>query len=319
MSGIERQNPLKLDATETAFFKRQLESVKAKTYDTKYRNLHSQMLIPMSTEHPAGTDFIIWYSFSKAGTAKIVANYATDYPRVDIYAEENENKVVTLGASYGYSIKEIRRAQLANSMPGPNVSLDMRRADTCRRSIEEIMDRLVWFGDNDYGMNGFFNYPGITSYTIPDAAGGGVEPKKWANKTSDEIIADLTGIVSAITVPTRGREEPNMIIIPREQYDLIRNKRMEGDANKTVLMFYMDNNPGVMIKAVDELRSQGAGGTDMIMAYVMDPNNVVQEICQPFEQLDFDKKGGLYEVPCQAEFGGVIVFYPQSVAYGIGI
>ena len=82
----------RLDATETVFFKRQLEYVKSKTYDKKYKNLKSSTLIPISTEAPSGADFIVWYSFSKAGVAKIISDYANDFPRVDVYAEENQIK-----------------------------------------------------------------------------------------------------------------------------------------------------------------------------------------------------------------------------------
>lgn len=299
----------RMDATETVFFKRQVEHVKSKTYDKKYRNLRSAQLIPISTEAPSGADYIIWYSFSKAGVAKVIADYATDFPRVDVYAEENQSKVKSIGASYAYSIKEIRRAQMAK------VNLDTKRADTCRRANDELVDKLCWFGDTGFGIQGFFDYPGITSYTVPTGVGG----IPWSTKTGDEIIVDLTGIMSAVSVPTNGREEVDTILLPRTQYNLIKNQRMEGNSDKTVLTFFLSNNPGVEVIAHDELAGQGAAGADRMMAYVRDADHLTQEIPQPFEQLEEEKKGMTYEIPCHSEFGGVLIYYPQSVAYGDGI
>lgn len=303
----ERKNILKLDATETAFLKRQLESIKSKTYDTKYKNLKAKQFIPMSSETHPGADFIIWYSYSKAGIAKVIADYANDFPRVDVFATENQSKVRSIGSSYGFSIKEIRRAQMSG------VSLDQRRANTARRAIEELIDNLAWFGDTNFNIQGFFDYPGITEYVVPD--GASTDPE-WTTKTPDEIIADLSGIRSAVTIPTKGREETDQILLPRAQFELIRNTRMTDGNDKTILTFFMDNNPGVSIDVIDELAGQGAGGSDRMMAYVRDPNNLTLEIPQPFEQIEQDKKGMEFIIPVHAEIGGVIIYYLQSVAFG---
>lgn len=295
-----------LDATETAFFKRQLEYVKTKTYDIKYRNLKAMQLIPVSTEAPAGADYIIWYSYGKAGMAKIISDYAHDFPRVDVYATENQSKIYSMGDSYGYSIKEIRRAAMAGN------SLDTRRANTARRAMDELFDKLAWYGDTDFNIQGFFDYPGITEYTVPNGAGG---TPQWSTKTPDEINDDLVGICDAVSVPTNGREEVDTILLPRAEYNLIKNKRMTDGNDKTVLTFFTDNNPGVTVTVLDELKDQGVGSTQRMIAYVKDAEHLTQEIPQPFEQIEPDKKGMTWEVPCHAEFGGVIVYYPQSVAF----
>ena len=55
----------RLDANEQAFFKRQTEYIKSKTYDKKYRMLKAKQFIPVSTEVPSGSQFVTWRSFSK--------------------------------------------------------------------------------------------------------------------------------------------------------------------------------------------------------------------------------------------------------------
>lgn len=295
----------RLDANESVFFARQLEHINAKTYDTKYKNLKAKQFIPVSTEVPAGADTYTWRSYSKVGMAKMISDYATDFPDVDLYGEEHTAKVYGQGVSYKYSIKEIRRAQMTG-MP-----LTAKKAENARRAIEEKHDKLAWLGDADYNLQGFLNYPGITSVTRTTGAAGDT----WALKTPDEIIADLTALCDGVSVPTLGREEVNQIIMPRALYNLIKNTRMTDGNDKNILQYFMSNNPGIMVDIVDELVDAGAGSTTRIMGYVKDTDHLTQEIPQMFEQFPADKEGMVYKIPCYAEFGGVNVYYPLSVAY----
>lgn len=304
--GVKSTDMYHLDVTETAFFKRQLEHVKTKTYDTKYKNLKAMSLIPVSTEVGPGADYIIWYSFSKTGTAKIISDYAHDFPRVDVYAEENQSKVKGMGDSYGYSIKEVRRSAMAGT------SLDTRRANTARRAMDELFDNLAWYGSVPFGVQGFFGYPGITEYVTPNGAGG---TPQWSTKTPAEINADLVGLTDAVSVPTKGREEVDTILLPRVNYNLIKNTLMGTVSDKTILSFFLSNNPGVEIVVLDELAGQGAGDSERMIGYVRDADHLTQEIPQPFEQFEPQKKGMTWVIPCHAEFGGVIIYYPQSVAF----
>lgn len=295
-----------LDVTETAFAKRELEKVKTKTYDTKYKNLKAMQLIPVSTEVPSGTPYIIWYSYSKTGTAKIISDYAHDFPRVDVFKTEEQSKVHGMGDSYGYSIVEIRRSSIAGA------SLDTRRANTARRAMDELFDNLAWFGSTVFGIQGFFDYPGITEYVTPNGAGGNPE---WPTKTPDEVIADLTGLTDAVSVPTKGREEVDTILLPRVRYNYIKNTKMSTNSDKTILTFFLSNNPGVAIMVLNELDGQGVGASQRMIGYTRDADHLTQEIPQPFEQFEPQKKGMSWVIPCHAEFGGVIVYYPQSVAF----
>lgn len=295
----------RLDASETTFFKRQLEYIKPRTYDIKYKNLRAMELIPVSTEANAGADYIIWYSYGRAGIAKIVADYAHDFPRCDVFATENQSKIYEMGTSYGYSIKEIRRAAKAGN------SLDTRRANTARRAIDELFDKLAWFGSEDFNIQGFLNYPGIGDYVVPNGAGGDPE---WPTKTPDEIVKDLTGLLDTVSVPTEGREMADTILLPRVRYNLLKNTRMGGSSDTTILKYFLDNNPDVTIEVLDELKDQGDGGSQVMYAYTRDAEHLTMEMVSPFEQLEPDKKGASWEIPCMASYGGVIVYYPQSIA-----
>jgi hypothetical protein len=302
----------KLDANESAFFKRQLEYIKSQTYDVKYKNLKAVSLIPVSTEAPSGADTITFRRFSKIGFAKIISDYANDFPRVDVVGEEQQAQVRSLGDSYGYSIKEVRRAQMAG------LNLDQRRAETARRAIDELVNEIAFNGDSDYNLQGLIDYPGITEYTVPNDGTG--SSKLWSTKTPDQIVRDVTGMVDAIVDPTNGREAPDTLLLPVSQYLIIANTRMTDGNDKTIMTYIRENNPFIQrIEWVTELKTAGAGSTDRMMLYMNDPRNLTLEIPQPFEQFAPQQKGMEFEVPCHAETGGVIVYYPLSICFGDGI
>ena len=296
-----------LDTKETIFLENELEAIKNRTYDVKFENLLATTLFPVSTETPAGADYISYFSYTAVGMAKIISDYAHDFPRVDTYAVKKLVPVRSMGSSYGYTIKEIRRAQMAGS------NLEQRRATISRRSHEELLDNIAFNGDVKSGLQGFLNYPGITSGSL---AGAGA----WATKTSDEIVADIRALVSAVTIPTKRRENPNTIILPIAQYELIESKRMDLNSDMTILSYVMANFKTInMIEAVSNLEGAGVSGADRMMTYVRDEEHITLEVPQAFEQFAPQEKGMEYEVPCHSETGGIIVYYPQSVAFVDGI
>lgn len=299
-------NSMHLDANETAFFKRQTEYISAKTYDKKYENLKAKMFIPVSTEIPSGSEFWTWRSFSKQGLAKIINDFGKDFPNVNLYAVENTVKVYSIGVSYGWSVMEIRRAMKAG------INLNSLKSDAAKRAIEELQDKLAWDGDANYNIQGFINYPGVNTATLGISSGSGDDT--WPNKTPDEIIADLTALQNAVSVTTKGREEINQILLPRARYNLIKNTRMTDGNDKSILMYFLSNNPGVSVDPLDRLSTAGAGGVMRMIGYVRSPENLVQQIPTMFEQFEADKMGMEYVVPCHAEFAGVTVMYPLSVA-----
>jgi hypothetical protein len=306
-----RKDMMHLDAGEVAFFRRELEYVKSKTYDTKFKNLKATNLIPVSTEAGAGSKEITFKSYTKLGMAKIIADYAHDFPRVDIFGVEKTAKCRGIGESYGYSIEEIRNSQMAGT------SLETRRANAARRANDEKVNDIAWSGDSAYDLQGLINYPGITEYTLANGTSGF---KTWASKTPDEIIEDLNGIVTAIVDSTNGREAPDTIILPISKYTYINDTRMTGDSNRSILKYFLENNEFISkVDWVVELKEAGDGATDRMMAYTMNPEQLTLEIPQPFEQFSPQQKGMEYEIPCHSKTAGVIVYYPQSVAYADGL
>lgn len=305
------QNALRLDAGEQVFFDQQLALVKARTYDVEHKALKALQLLPVSVDQDPGATHILWRSYDKVGMAKIIADYANDFPRADIAGVEHSSPVKDLGMSYGYSIKEIRRAQKAG------IALDNKRAEACRRAIDEKQDKVAWFGDAKSKLPGFINAEGITEYVASNGAGGS---KTWASKTADEIVADFAAIVSTAPESTNGIEQPDTVILPLSLYLKLQNTPYGSNRDKMLLQFIRENFPQITrIDWVVDLATAGAGGSTRVMAYARDPMKVEVQITQRFEQLPPQLTGMVYDINCLQSTGGTLVYYPASVVYCDGL
>lgn len=306
-----QNNPLHLDANESAFFERELTHVKSRTYDAKLAELKGLSLIPISTEAGSGVNEIAFRRYRGVGFAKVIADYAKDFPRVDVFGEEASVKVKGIGDSYGYSIQEIRASQRAGKQ------LDQRRATQARRAHDEMMNTMALKSNPKDGTNGLLDYEGITEVTLSNGASGS---KTWASKTVDEILKDVNDMVNAVMEPTHAREVPDTLLLPIAQYNDLANRRVGNDGTTTLLKYILDNSP--YIKKIDwlsELKGFGAGNTNRAMVGKFDPEHITLEIPQPFEQFDAQQEGMEFTIPCHSECAGTIIYYPLAFAYADGI
>lgn len=301
-----------IDANESAFFKRELEVVKSKTYDVKYKPNVAFSLFPISSEASPAAEVITWRQFSRVGMAKMVSDYAQDFPRVDVYGVEYSVKPKDMGSSYGYSIAEIRRAAM-DGLP-----LETRRANAARKAIEDKLNYVAFNGDTATNLKGFINYTGITEYTVASGGTGGT--KTWSTKTADQILDDMNGIVHGVVSATNGIEQPDTMLLPLEQYNLITTKRLGTDSDTTVLEYFLKTNRYIKrVEWVTELDGAGDSTTDRMMVYVNDADHLSLEVPLMFEQFEADKVAMSYSVPCMARTAGLIVFFPASISYSDGI
>jgi hypothetical protein len=305
------QPVMNLDAAESVFLSKQLEQVRAKTYDIKYANLLGRQLVPVDNSIAPGVEVVTYYQYDQVGVAKIIADYADDLPRADVKGKEFSSRVRGIGNSYGYSMQEARAAQFAG------LPLEQRKANAARRGIEEKIDKIAQTGDAVYGMLGFLNQPNASLYTIPNGVSGFPD---WARKLPDEIAADIHGAVNAIYANTKGVEMGDTCVLPLEQYTLIATKRMGDGSDTTILSYVLQSSP--FLKAIVPwyaLDGAGAGNTDRMVVYRRDPDALQLIIPQEFEQLPPQLEGLEIITPCHARCGGVVVYYPLSIIYADGI
>jgi len=305
---IHSNDPTRLDSNESVFFNRELAFVKSRSYDAKYAELKGLALIPISTEAGAGINEIVYHQYRGVGFAKVIADYAKDFPRVDIYGEEKSVKVKGIGDS----IKEIRASQRAGK------NLDQRRAITARRAHDEQMNKMALKSDPINGTFGLLDFPGITEVTLQNDGTG--SSKTWASKTPDQIVRDINDMVNAVMEPTSAREVPDTLLLPIAMYNDIATRRIGEAGEKTLMKYILENSP--YIKRIDwlsELKNFGAGNTNRALVGRFDEEHITLEIPQPFEQFEAQQEGMEFTIPCHSECAGTIIYYPLAFAYADGI
>jgi len=309
-----------LDAEETVFFTRALEYVKKEAYDIKYAEFKAIKLIPVSTEAPAGAKTITYESYDEVGIAEVIGNYADVLPRVDIKGTEFTVKVKSVGDSYGYNIQEIQEAKMAGK------PLNARRANAARKAYDRKINMLAWYGDTKYGIQGFLSNTNITASTVPAGTTSGNVPWIGASpKNPLEILEDLNNAVTNMIDLTLGIEVPDTILLPVKQYAKIFTTKLDTGSDTTIASFFLANNPSITsIEWVNELQdvnpSPDAGTTASVMiVYKKDPEKLTLELPMPYTQFAPQLKNLEYVVPAYGRCGGVIVYYPLSIAFYEGI
>jgi len=306
------RDPVRLDRGESAYFARELEYVKTRTYDAKLKELKALTLIPINNDAGPAATRITYRRYTGVGFAKIISDYAKDFPRVDVYGVEESIKVHSIGDSYGYNIQEIREAAKV-----PGLGLELRRATTARRAHEEKFNDLALRGEKENNIHGLLDYPGITESTFPaDGTGGSTQ---WRFKDEDQILRDLDILVNAVMLPTFGREVPDTLVLPLASYNYLKNKRL-GDNETTLLKYIMNNFEDIKrILWLNELTGAGANGSDRALIGMFDEEHITLEIPQPFEQFDYTQENMEFTIPCHSRCAGVIVYYPMAFAFVDGI
>lgn len=297
---------MRLDAGETAALARQLEHIYAQTYDVKYAELKARRFIPIDTSVDAGAEFFTYRQWDMFGMAELISNYADDLPRVDALAKEFAAPIKSLGASYGFSIQDMRRAAMSGSQ------LDARRARAARRAHEQSFDEIMAVGNADAGIGGFTNNTNvpivapITGTWVASAA------------TPLQMIADLNTLVNSIIIATLETFIPNTLLLSNISFQRINSTPMSttGDADKTVLRFFLDNNPYITdVDQWNKLNSAGAANASRAIAYMRSDEVLAGVEPQPFEQFPPQAKNLEFVIPTHSRIGGVRIQYPLAVAY----
>lgn len=309
---MENFRTANLDAGETMFFARELEHIKSRSYDIEFPELKAFRHIPLSTEAGEGAQSITYMQFEEVGMAKIIESYANDLPRADIRGKEFTQVIKSIGSSYGYSIQEIRASKMVGR------SLTQRQANAARRANDQQVNKLAWFGSDEWNIMGLLNNPNIPTASV--AADGSGATTQWVNKTPDQILRDMNRLANGIMALTKGVETPNTLLLPVDQYTLVASTPRSSVSDTTILEYFIQNNPFIReVDWVPELAGAGAGGTDIMIAYDKNPDKLTLEIPMPFTQYPPQEEGLEFKINCESRFGGVIVYYPLSIAIGEGI
>ena len=301
----------RFDANESMFFARQLEAIKAQTYDVKRANLNALQLMPVSTDVPEGATTITYRQYDTVGMAMVIANYAKDLPRADVTGKEFTSNIRSIGNAFGYNTQEIRSAIFAG------VNLPARKAMAATRAHQEKINARAFTGDADNGLPGLISNTNVPAVTL--LADGTGTSKTFASKTADKIVRDVNALINKIISQSKGVHRATEVWMPVEQYALIATTQNSTASDTTILQFLQQVHPGVTFRQVVELDGAGASGADRMYAIENSRDNWAIEIPMMMKMYAPQQKGLEFEVPVESRFGGVIIEYPLSMCFSDGI
>lgn len=302
-----------MDADSGFFFQRQIEHIQAGTYDVVYRDLTFREHIPTNNEGGAGISSFTYRSYSKVGKAKVGSASASDLPRADAEGKEFTFKVESLISSYGYNIDEINAARYSGA------PLDARRADSCRRSIEEKLNEVAWWGDTEAHLPGLF-----TNDDINETASSG----EWTGLTAEEILTEVNDAFSRIDQNSYGKHRPDTMLLPRDRWNYIMTTRSAETAatDMTIARFLVANSPYLSslddIKPVNECSFfDGADEAEnrVMVVYEKDPRNLEFVVPQEMQFFNIQERNLEFLIPARARVVGTIVRYPRAIEFVTGI
>lgn len=304
-----------LDADGAFFFQRQLEHIKARSYDVRYAELKARSLFPVSNEGGQGITSITYRTYDQAGAAKIINAYADDLPRADVAGKETTIPVRSVGISYAYNLDEIAASQLTGA------ALDQRRANAARRSNEQVVNDVAFFGDAESGLPGLFSNPNIPTGAVVNPGSG----TEWVNKTPDQILFDVNDLFADIFETTKMVERGNTLLLPPNQWSYISSTPRSANSDTTILQYLVQNSPYLNsaedIIPVNECDSANNPllASDAMVAYDRSPDKMQLEIPVELEMLPVQQKNLEMVVPGRSRLAGLNIYYPLSIAIATGI
>lgn len=288
-----------LDSAGQAFFARQLEHVKAKSYDVVRQDLMARNYIPVSNEAPEGTSSITYRTYDMVGAAVIINSYADDLPRADVFGKETIIPARGIGSSFGYSRDEI----LQSKMTG--LPLDQRRANAVSEAFETKVDDIAWNGSAVDGLLGFLNHPNIPE--IANSIG------TWIGAAPDDIIEEVNTVMGTVRATTRMKEQPQTLLVPVLVYNYISGTPRASNSDTTILQFILQNVVGLSeVAPINELTADA-------MLYDKNPDKLQLEMVKEIEFLPAQERGLELIVPAWGKTAGTNVYYPLSAIKITGV
>lgn len=320
VKGLANSTQLRFDSVEsaTAFFARELDQVKAKTYDKLYPELSALAYFPITSEVNEGAETTTYYSYDITGMAAIINNYATDLPRVDVKGESHTAHIKSIGDSYGYNVQEMRASRMAGK------SMDARKGAAARRASDYMVNKIAFAGDAKHNLVGIFSEgTDIPLYTLSEVTIDGKKYTDWAHKTADQILEDINGMQKFVDKITMSIEKPDTLALPAYVYMDLATRRIP-DTETTVLSFVKEHAPYLknfesMAELQDTATDINTSGKNVAFMYTKDAEKFSLEMPLPFYQYPLQVQKLETEIPCEARTAGLIIYYPFSMllAYGV--
>lgn len=225
------------------------------------------------------------------------------------------------GLEIKYTMPELESAQKLGR------SIDVQKHDGMRLKHQMDIDEMVYIGDTSFNQTGLAN-TNLTNgvgVAYSNVIAGGVGSTLWAQKTPDEMLADVNGLLTSTWANSGWAIMPDELRLPPVQFGLLVSQKVSNAGNVSVLEFLRNNSlcnaangRPLNIQPVKWLTGRGIGGLDRMFAYTRDRDRVRFPLV-PLQRTPMEYRSIWQIVTYFGRLGVVEFVYPETVQYADGI
>lgn len=306
-----------------AYYINQLENLDQRLYQpltsvTWGRDIKLRSGITMANE---STSFIR-SAFAGTGTLNQTGNMpwisaeTTAIPGVSVNGEKIVLPLRLLGREISYTSVELERSQLTGQ------AIDVQKINAFNTMYQMNTDQMVYIGASEVGAYGLCNSPLVTAANVAAGAGGST---LWANKTPDEILADVNTLLTNTWSASAFAVCPDKLLLPPTQFSYIASQKVSSAGNVSILKFLKENAISLSvngreldIQSVKWLTGRGDSGSNRMVAYTNDEERVRFPMV-PVRRETAYYQGIRFIAPYIYAFGEMEFVYPETIRYADGI
>lgn len=259
--------------------------------------------------------------------ARVISEEVTDLPMLqDGGYTTASNPRLIIGSSY--------RIDSIIELNTPDSQLLRTRSKKVTDAInmhEKTHNELAFFGSSDgYSVEGFFNHSGMNSQTADLGAGGST---LWEQKTNDEIIDDVIGLMQRIDdAKIDENDVTDTLFLPTSVYWYLAKTPVSDDDKTSMLQkitgMLVEGGylPGISsgdglntsyvanadsVKKMKALETSGTGGVSALILGRMASDAITYNMGDTILQLDNVNKGTWKEYPVISFSGGISLEKPE--------
>jgi len=281
---LNSQSTSRLDAEEVGAFFQSLVDIETqidREFDLSDYPFAEGSICPLNIQNKPWAKTWRYRWLRHIGQFKLIRNYTTDLPEVEVVYGEMEMPIYKWGQ--GYSVSEDDIAAVSRM----GESIEQEKIFAVQESAQQKLNTLIANGDLETGSPGFLDHPQALRSFAPYPLNG--------SATSQQKLEVLNDCANASARLTNGREKPDVLLMDTETYQHLSSDIIQIGStalNRTVLEHFLTTNPYIKEIGVvnemspDYLEQMGFPRKRFIQAYKRDPQKVAARIYQPLKWTD---------------------------------
>ena len=216
----------------------------------------------------------------------------------------------------GWTIPELESAQKLGR------PIDQQKFSAMQLKYQMDIDEQVYVGDTALNLFGLVNSPLVTATNVVNGAGAS---PLWANKTPQEILADVNTLLNNVWTASAFALVPSKLLIDPVNYSKLVSTLISSAGNISILQFLKDNSLSnsingrpLDIQPLKWLSGRGVGGTNRMVAYTQAEDRVRFPLV-PLQRTPLEYRDLRQLTTYFGRLGAVEFVYPETVGYADGL